>query len=435
MYHRVMQSGEPGTAEYRQSYADGDEVWVEARAYPTGEGGIASFFRDITDRKVAEQKLMAADQRKDEFLAMLAHELRNPLAPISAAAESLKTGNLDEAQVRRSSAIIARQLTHITGLVNDLLDVSRVTRGLVTLVRAPITAQTIVEDAIEQVRPLIQLRRQQFSVHLPLEEATVLGDKARLVQVVANLLHNAAKYTADKRGIELRADVDGEDLVMAVRDEGIGMEPELTTRAFELFAQAERSSDRSLGGLGLGLALVKHLVELHGGNVHCSSPGLGKGSTFVVRLPLIKAPPAVLERRSEAQPAAANRLKLMIVDDNVDAAEALGMLLTSFGHDVIVEHESRRALSRALLERPNACLLDIGLPDMDGHELARHLRRRPETAGTTLIAVTGYGQVKDRQRSADAGFQYHMVKPVNIGQLTALLARIPLHGTQLHSAE
>jgi len=435
MYHRVMQSGEPGTAEYRQSYADGDEVWVEARAYPTGEGGIASFFRDITDRKVAEQKLMAADQRKDEFLAMLAHELRNPLAPISAAAESLKTGNLDEAQVRRSSAIIARQLTHITGLVNDLLDVSRVTRGLVTLVRAPITAQTIVEDAIEQVRPLIQLRRQQFSVHLPLEEATVLGDKARLVQVVANLLHNAAKYTADKRGIELRADVDGDDLVMAVRDEGIGMEPELTTRAFELFAQAERSSDRSLGGLGLGLALVKHLVELHGGNVHCSSPGLGKGSTFVVRLPLIKAPPAVLERRSEAQPAAANRLKLMIVDDNVDAAEALGMLLTSFGHDVIVEHESRRALSRALLERPNACLLDIGLPDMDGHELARHLRRRPETAGATLIAVTGYGQVKDRQRSADAGFQYHMVKPVNIGQLTALLAHIPLHGTQLHSAE
>ncbi|WP_087670814.1 ATP-binding protein [Caballeronia humi] len=421
MYYRVMESGEAGTSEYRQSYLDSDDIWIEVRAYATGEGGIASFFRDITDRKVAEQSLRAADQRKDEFLAMLAHELRNPLAPISAAAELLRLGKLDEAQVRHSSAVIGRQVAHITELVNDLLDVSRVTRGLVTLVKAPITAQTIVEDAIEQVRPLIQLRRQQLIVHLPVEEVTVLGDKARLVQVVANLLNNSAKYTPDLRHIEICAESDGGELVMTVRDEGVGMEAELTTRAFDLFAQAERSSDRSLGGLGLGLALVKHLVELHGGTVHCSSPGLGKGSTFVVKLPLMPAPP-VVPPQSDTQSPAGDRLKLMIVDDNVDAAEALGMLLAFYGHEVIVEHESRRALERARQERPDVCLLDIGLPDMDGNELARRLRKLPETAGATLIAVTGYGQEKDRQLSAQAGFHHHLVKPIVIEQLAGLLA-------------
>ncbi|KXU84366.1 hybrid sensor histidine kinase/response regulator [Caballeronia megalochromosomata] len=424
MYRRVMASGEAGTAEYCQRNPGSDDIWVEVRAYPTSEGGIASFFRDITERKVAEQKLKAADQRKDEFLAMLAHELRNPLAPIAAAAELLKIGKLEDAQVRHSSAIIARQVAHITGLVNDLLDVSRVTRGLVTLARAPITVQTIVEEAIEQVRPLIQLRRQQLTVDLPLEEATVLGDKPRLVQVVVNLLNNAAKFSPDQRHIEIRAEVDADDLVMAVRDEGIGMEAELTTRAFELFAQAERSSDRSLGGLGLGLALVKHLVELHGGAVHCVSPGPEKGSTFVVRLPLMQPHPKSSEERSVARIAVGNRLNVMIVDDNVDAAEALAMLLESCGHEVVVEHRSRIALERALKERPDAYLLDIGLPEMDGNELARQLRSRPETAGAMLIAVTGYGQEQDRQRSAEAGFNHHLVKPVVMKELAELLAGI-----------
>ncbi|GJH12778.1 PAS domain-containing protein [Caballeronia novacaledonica] len=424
MYHRVMETGEAGTAEYCQRHSDHDDIWVEVRAYSTGEGGIASFFRDITERKVAEQKLRAADQRKDEFLAMLAHELRNPLAPIAAAAELLKIGKLDEAQVLQSSAIIRRQVAHLTGLVNDLLDVSRVTRGLVTLARTPVTVQSIVEEAIEQVRPLLDLRRQQLNVDVPLEEAAVLGDKARLVQVVVNLLNNSAKFSPDQRNIELRAEVAGEELAVIVRDEGIGMDAELTTRAFELFAQAERSSDRALGGLGLGLALVRNLVELHGGAVHCSSPGPGKGSTFVVRLPLMRARPIPSERPSNAQPLASGQLKLMIVDDNVDAADALGMLLVSCGHEVSVENESRRALERALRERPDACLLDIGLPEMDGNELARNLRSRSETAGVTLIAITGYGQEEDRQHSAQAGFDHHLVKPIDIEQLTDLLATL-----------
>jgi PAS domain S-box-containing protein len=422
MYHRVMESGEAGTSEYCQRNPGGDDIWVEVRAYPAGEGGIASFFRDITQRKVADEKLRTADQRKDEFLAMLAHELRNPLAPISAAAELLRIGRLDEQQVRHSSAIIGRQVAHITGLVDDLLDVSRVTRGLVTLTKAPVTVQAVVDEAIEQVRPLMQPRRQNLAVHLPMEEVTVLGDKARLVQVVANLLNNAAKFTPDQRHIEIRAEVDGEELVMAVRDEGIGMDSEFSPHAFDLFAQAQRSSDRSLGGLGLGLALVKHLVELHGGAACCSSAGPGKGSTFAFRLPVTHAQAAVLERQPEAQSQVGDRLKLLIVDDNVDAVEALAMLLECCGHEVMVEHESRRGLERALRERPDACLLDIGLPDMDGNELARQLRSHPETADVTLIAVTGYGQEQDRQRSIRAGFDHHLVKPIVMEQLAGLLA-------------
>ncbi|WP_250475422.1 ATP-binding protein [Caballeronia sp. GAFFF1] len=425
LYQRVIESREAGASEYCHSRADGEIVWVELRAYPTGEGGIASFFRDITDRKIAEEKLKAADQRKDEFLAMLAHELRNPLAPISAAAQLLKISKLDEEQVRRSSAIIARQVAHMTGLVDDLLDVSRVTRGLVTLARAPVDARLVIEEAIEQVRPLTQARAQRLAVRLPSHEATVLGDKARLVQVAANLLHNASKFTPIGGGIEICLDIDGDQLALTVRDDGIGMEAELTARAFDLFTQAERSSDRSLGGLGLGLALVKHLVELHGGTVHCFSAGLDAGSTFVVRLPLMQAQPAAAERQADQADWAPNeRLKLLIVDDNVDAAEALGALLGSCGHEVIVEHEARRALERASQERPDACLLDIGLPDMDGNELARRLRERPETAEATLIAVTGYGQAEDRHRSAQAGFDHHLVKPIVMEQLAALLAGI-----------
>lgn len=427
MYRQVMEGGDAGVSEYCHSCPGDDAIWGEVRAYPTGEGGIASFLRDITDRKVAEQKLKAADQRKDEFLAMLAHELRNPLAPISAAAELLKISRLDEAQVRHSSAIISRQVAHMTRLVNDLLDVSRVTSGLVTLARAPVDTQTVIAEAIEQVRPLTQGRGQQLSVHMPSQEAIVLGDKARLIQVAANLLHNATKYTPDGRRIEICADAEGDELVITVRDEGIGMERELAARAFDLFVQAERSADRSLGGLGLGLALVRHLVELHGGSVHCFSAGPGTGSTFVVRLPLMQAQPAASERQAEnADSAPSRRLRLLVVDDNVDAAEALGMLLASCGHEVIIEHESQRALERALRERPDACLLDIGLPGMDGNELARHLRASPEMADATLIAVTGYGQDQDRHRSAHAGFHHHLVKPIVIEHLATLLAGISL---------
>jgi PAS domain S-box-containing protein len=428
MYHRVMRERVPGRAEYRREMSDGSESWSEVRAYPTRDGGLVAFFLDITERKLAEEKLRAADQRKDEFLAMLAHELRNPLAPISAAADLLRIGRMDEARVRQSSAIIGRQVRHMTSLVDDLLDVSRVTRGLVTLARAPVAARTIVDEAIEQVRPMFEARRQRLAVDIAAPDATVLGDKARLVQVLANLLGNAAKYTPEGRRIEVSAGAARGQLLLTVRDEGIGMERALTAQVFDLFTQAERSSDRSQGGLGLGLALVKNLVELHGGTVACSSPGPGLGSTFEVALPLMEienmtAGASTAPRACEA-PAATGKLRLLVVDDNVDAAGTLGMLLAACGYEVAVENDSRAALARARSQAPHAALIDIGLPEMDGNELARRLRADPATRAIVLVAVTGYGQEQDRRAALDAGFDHHLVKPVDMDKLAGLLAGI-----------
>jgi PAS domain S-box-containing protein len=429
MYREVMRTRVASAAICFHTYPDGQRMVTEVRAYPMPDGSIASFFRDITDRKLAEEKLLEADRRKDEFLAMLAHELRNPLAPISAAAELLRLGPPSEARVRQSSNIIGRQVRHMTRLVDDLLDVSRVTRGLITLERAPVGMRAVVQEAVEQVRPAIEARRQKLGVHLPPSWATVEGDKARLVQVVANVLGNATKYTPEERAIDLRAEVrgmgEGSMLVLSVRDEGIGMDRELTARVFDLFTQAERSPDRSQGGLGLGLALVRNLVELQGGMVGCSSPGLGKGSTFVITLPLM---PAAVPEPDLAPPpataAAAGVLKVLVVDDNVDAAETLGLLLAAHGHEVVVEHGALHALERARTLAPDVCLLDIGLPEIDGRELARRLRAQPETARAVLVAVTGYGQQQDREEAFAAGFQHHLVKPVDFDALARLLGEV-----------
>jgi PAS domain S-box-containing protein len=427
LYFKVMQERVPGTTEYLYQPPVGPQAWFEMRAYPSRDGGLVCFFLDISERKDTEAKLRVADQRKDEFLAMLAHELRNPLAPISAAADLLRIGRLDEARVRQSSAIIGRQVKHMTSLVDDLLDVSRVTRGLVTLARAPVAARTIVDDAIEQVRPMFEARRQQLAVDLAAAHATVLGDRARLVQVLANLLNNASKYTPEGRRIEVGAAADADTLHLSVRDEGIGMDAGLTDHVFDLFTQAQRSSDRSQGGLGLGLALVKHLVELHGGTVACASAGPGQGSCFDVALPLSApaqdpaAPSVDVQADADTGPAA---LRLLVVDDNVDAAATLGMLLEAYGYAVDVENDSRSALARALAAPPQAALLDIGLPEMDGNELARRLRANAATRAMVLVAVTGYGQEQDRRAALEAGFDHHMVKPVDMDKLAAILAGI-----------
>jgi len=426
MYHRTMRERVPGRAEYLHPLPDGGQVWLEVRAYPSRDGGLVCFFLDITERKEAEEKLCAADQRKDEFLAMLAHELRNPLAPISAAAELLRIGRLDEARVRQSSAIIGRQVRHMTRLVDDLLDVSRVTRGLVTLARAPVAAATLVDEAVEQVRPMFEARRQHLQVDVADPGAAVLGDRARLVQVLANLLGNAAKYTPEGRAIAVNATAAAGQLVLTVRDEGIGMESSLTGQVFDLFTQAKRSADRAQGGLGLGLALVKNLVELHGGTVRCWSAGLGQGSTFEVRLPLMEEEPAAGPSPAGAAPAAAGgaALRLLVVDDNVDAAATLAMLLEACGYAVEVANDSRTALALAQARPPDAALLDIGLPDMDGKELARRLRADPATRAIVLVAVTGYGQEQDRRAALEAGFDHHLVKPVDLEQLEKVLKDI-----------
>lgn len=378
------------------------------------------------ERFRAEVALRQADQRKDEFLAMLAHELRNPLAPISAAAELMGLVRLDEAAMKQTSEIITRQVRHMTGLVDDLLDVSRVTRGLVHIDKSPQELKSIVSNAVEQVRPLMEARRHHLGLHLPPQATHVMGDAKRLVQIVTNLLNNAAKYTQEGGNILLQMEVNEGHVMLTVQDDGIGIAPELQVRVFELFAQAERSSDRSQGGLGLGLALVKSLAELHGGKVACFSAGVGKGSRFTVTLPLLPAQDNLPERQQGDldKQISAGKLRIMVVDDNADAAQMLAMFLEAMGHHVLVEHGSRRALERARIEPLDVCLLDIGLPDLDGNELARRLRAQPETARTVLIAVTGYGQEHDRENALAAGFDHHLVKPVDTAKLSALLAEI-----------
>jgi len=429
---RTMRTRTVYELEHRVRRLDGSYGWAFSRAVPMLDAageiyewiGAAS---DITARKESEERLRESSRRKDEFLAMLAHELRNPLAPISAAAQLLQAPRLDAERVQHSSRIISRQVRHMTGLIDDLLDVSRVSRGLVELSNEALDIRAIAGNAVEQAMPPIQARGHTLKLRLPPGTVMVMGDEKRLVQVIVNILNNAAKYTPEGGHIELDVAVEGVEVVIAVEDDGIGMEPELAARAFELFAQARRSSDRASGGLGLGLALVRSLVELHHGAVTCSSAGIGKGSRFTVRLPrLVREEGAGAHAADEAgeTPPAAGPLRVMVVDDNVDAAAMLAMLLEASGHRVAVEHDPFQALARSRAEAPDVFLLDIGLPGIDGNELARRLRAQPQTADAVLVAVTGYGQENDRKATLAAGFDHHLVKPVDLEALAAILAGV-----------
>lgn len=380
---------------------------------------------DVTERKRAEEKLQEADRRKDEFLAMLAHELRNPLAPIRAAAQLLKIDTVDEQRLRQASEIIGRQVEHITSLVDDLLDVARVTRGQVSLEKHPVDIRSLISDAVEQAGTAIESRGHRLVLPQATESFQVLGDRKRLVQVIVNLLDNAAKYTPEGGNIVVHLDAHREQLMLVVQDDGIGIEQELLPRVFELFAQARRSADRSQGGLGIGLSLVKSLVESHGGSVTADSKGTGTGTKFTVLLPRYIEPQApALQNEDVAISSPGKALRIMIVDDNQDAALMLSMLLQAAGHETVIEHNPYRALERAPLELPDVCLLDIGLPDMDGNELARRLRSIQALAQTVLIAITGYSQYEDRKNSLEAGFNHYLVKPVNVEELVALLAEL-----------
>jgi signal transduction histidine kinase len=427
----MMQTGEGDDLELQVNHGKGHTIWVNVKCEPVRNDrneltALYGTIQDITARVKAEEALRQADRRKDEFLAMLAHELRNPLAPIAAAADLLGLGHLEARRVNEISTIIARQAKHMASLVDDLLDVSRVTRGQVKLDMQNLDAKQIVADATEQVRPLFDARKHRLTVHMANESALVIGDLKRLVQVMTNLLNNAAKFTPDGGEINLSVDVEGSEVVMSVTDNGIGMDPGLVRDAFELFAQGKRTPDRSQGGLGIGLALVKNLVELHAGTITAYSEGVGKGSRFTVHLPRMQeqTAPSRLARPTEARPAPVKTLNVMVVDDNTDAAQMLAMFIEVLGHNVFVENSSVRALEQARVKVPDVCLLDIGLPEMDGIELAGHLRAHRETSRAVLVAVTGYGQEQDRANALDAGFDHHFVKPVDTAKLAALLVQL-----------
>ncbi|AEG93241.1 PAS domain-containing hybrid sensor histidine kinase/response regulator [Ramlibacter tataouinensis] len=427
VWRHSLNTGERYEIEYRLRHRSGEYRWVLGRALPVRneQGEIVRWMgtcTDIHEQKQVRDELLAANRRKDDFLAMLAHELRNPLAPISTAAQLLKAAPGDPAKVERSAVIIERQVRHMTELVDDLLDVSRVTRGLVELERRPVEVKGVLGNAIEQVRPLIDARGHQLTTRMVSGDVYVLGDRTRLVQVVSNLLNNAGKYTPPNGSLWVSMAV-GEHVEVRVADTGIGIEAQLLPHVFDLFTQGERTPDRAQGGLGLGLALVKSLVELHGGRVTAESQGRGLGSAFTVTLPLLKGgtlAASEVHQRIDV-PHAPQALRVMIVDDNKDAAVTLGMLLESLGHEACVMHDPAQALEAVQDSLFNAFVLDIGLPGMDGYTLARRLRAQSNGSAATFVALTGYGSASDRHRGNDAGFDHYLVKPADLSELARLL--------------
>lgn len=421
MYRQVQLDGQPKFLEHYYVFEDGRAVWIEVRAFKVG-AGVAALFRDVTARVKMVEALKGADRRKDEFLAMLAHELRNPLAPISTAAQLLKLASSDQDRVRHASDIISRQVSHMVELVDDLLDVSRVTRGLVELQKELLDLKSVVDGAIEQTRPLFEARHHVLTTRMASAHISIHGDRTRLTQVISNLLSNAAKYTHQGGEIILNVIAEEGDAKIEVKDNGIGIEQKLLPHVFELFIQAERTPDRSQGGLGIGLALVKSIVALHEGKVEASSDGPGLGSTFTVSLPVVASAAESMPMYGMLSSSATVKpLSIMVVDDNVDAAYTLGALLETEGHQVTIKENGQSALDSVGTILPQVFILDIGLPDVTGYELARRLRQLPKLSQATFIALSGYGQAHDRVLSKVSGFHHHLVKPVSMVQLNAAL--------------
>jgi len=361
---------------------------------------------------------------------MLAHELRNPLAPISAAAELLNLGNLSPEMLYKTSSIITRQIRHMTGLVDDLLDVSRVNNGLIDLSRTKVDIKQVIADGLEQARPLVDARQHRISVHLTSQPAYVTGDHKRLVQIVVNLLDNAAKYTPENGNISVHVDAIETHIEIAVADNGTGISAQLLADMFGLFVQGERTFAQAKGGLGLGLAIVKSLVELHGGSISAQSQGIDKGSEFTIRLPRL-----LVQRdyspHAEALPAVAavaqviqSKTSILVVDDNIDAAEMLGAFLKAKGFRVALEHDALGALKRAEHEKFDAFFLDIGMPGMDGRDLVRRLRALPQSKTKLMVAVTGYGNEADTKSFFSAGFDEHLIKPACLKTILEMLENI-----------
>jgi PAS domain S-box-containing protein len=394
--------------------------------------GCVGVFVDITERRRAEAALKEAAQRKDEFLAMLAHELRNPLAPIRNAVHLLRLLGPGEPKLIQARDLIDRQVTHMVRLIDDLLDVSRITRGTILLRKERVALAAIVEQAIESVRPTIVRKGHTLTLSCTPEPITVEADPARLIQVIANLLNNAAKFTEPGGAITLTTERSGGHAIIRVRDTGVGIAPELLPRIFDLFVQGEVSLDRAEGGLGIGLTLARHLVEQHGGHVEARSAGRGCGSEFVVTWPAVGSPMVRLAYAGGMDSAGAPErpLQVMVVEDNVDAAESFSLLLELQGHGVRAAHTGRAALDLATTFVPDVAFIDIGLPGLDGYEVARRFRAMPAFQATVLVALSGYGRDEDKCRAQDAGFDHHLTKPVEPSTIDRLLNDIAGRSTQ-----
>jgi two-component system, chemotaxis family, CheB/CheR fusion protein len=413
---------------------DGRRVQISLTVSPICDAagrviGASKVARDVSERKRAEQALQQseqalreADRRKDEFLALLAHELRNPLAPIRyALAANKKTGGTPE-QRQQADEIIERQVSHMSRLLDDLLDVSRITRGMLELKKRPIELASVVASAIETARPVLDAKHHTLTVDLPKQAVRLAADPVRLAQVLSNLLINAAKYTDEGGQIQLRAARERDEVVISVKDDGIGLSADMLPRLFTIFCQEPETLARAEGGLGVGLSLVRGLVTLHGGTVNARSDGPGTGSEFIVRLPIDATAETAADsaRTADASPPDVG-LKVLVVDDNRDAADTCAMLLEMSGHHVQTAYTARQALELGRTFRPRVLLLDIGLPDVDGYALAQQVRATSWGGRAALVAVTGWGQEDDRLRAQRAGFDHHLVKPIDGESMEALL--------------
>jgi PAS domain S-box-containing protein len=433
-----LQAGPQTRGEEVFVHKDGHFYDVTFAASIISEGeqvvGAVLEVQDITDRKRAEEalreanaRLLESDRRKDEFLAMLAHELRNPLAPIHNTLTLLERSFGGDPQVQRYLQILRRQAGSLSGLVDDLLDVSRITRGLVELKEERVDLTAVIDRALESTQVALDERNHEVSVTVPRKTLFVMGDWLRLEQILVNLLTNAAKYTDPGGRIAISLERSDNRALLKVQDNGIGLEPDILERIFDIFSQAERGLDRTEGGLGIGLTIVERLVKLHGGRIEAKSEGAGRGAEFHVTLPLAKeeegrdSAPTMNPRSSDA----GTVKRILVVDDNADAAETMALLLETCGHDTAVVHDGLSALAKAAEMEPDVVLLDIGLPGMDGYEVARRLRQNPTTRHAVLAALTGYGQVRDVERARDSGFDKHFTKPVDIEVLQAFLCGEP----------
>ena len=430
-FNALLGQGRTASAEgeFMLLTTDGDPTPVYLALAPMELGGSEAICLVVTD--LTEQKkhhdLQEVNRRKDEFLAMLAHELRNPLAPIRNALHLQKQVGAAEGESGEVHAMMVRQVNHLARLIDDLMDVSRIGTGNVELRLEDVDLAAVLGRAVETVHPLIDERCHFLSIRLAAEPIGLRADPTRLEQVFDNLLTNAVKYSNPGARIDLSTERDGDSAVVKLRDNGIGIDPAKLPNIFDLFVQAERRLDRSQGGLGIGLNLVRSLVEMHGGAVSAASAGLGQGSEFVVRLPAqprIAAPvPVASPRGRSPAEAALPRHRILVVDDNYDSANSMAMLLKRmWKQDVEVAHDGEEALAKAASYRPQIILLDIGLPGLSGYDVAERLRAQSEGQGPTLVAMTGWGQEEDLRRSRDAGFAHHLVKPVDLEILRAVIA-------------